>query len=116
MTTTRRIIIAAISAAVALGITTCSALAAEFNVTSSGSYLQLHPHVALGAASTARSISPTIVHITTAGSGFHWGDAAIGAAAAVAIVILLIGCGLAVSQRHPVASAPLDPSLARRRG
>ena len=45
--------------------------------------------------------SPTIVRVTTpASSGFDWGDAGIGAAGGLALAMLGIGGGLAISQHR----------------
>jgi hypothetical protein len=96
MTTTRRIV-AVVSMAVTLAVGVGSAWAGEFNVTKQGSEVLVPSHVQR-VATSAPSTQPTIVHVTTAG-GFNWGDAAIGAAAGIAIVILIVGGGLVLTQR-----------------
>jgi hypothetical protein len=47
------------------------------------------------------AVAPTIVHVSATSSRFDWGDAAIGAGAGIAISALLLGGGIAVSQRRP---------------
>jgi hypothetical protein len=97
MTSIRRII-AVICAAVVVAVSSSSALAGEFNVNSSGSYVQVPPHSTLTSASADGSISPTVVRVRVASHGFDWGDAAIGAAGGIAIVLLLAGAGLSLAQ------------------
>ena len=96
MTTTRRIV-AVVSMAVTLAVGTGSAWAGEFNVTKQGSEVRVPSHVQ-PVSTSAQSTQPTIVRVTTA-AGFNWGDAAIGAAAGVAIAILIVGGGLVLTQR-----------------
>jgi hypothetical protein len=98
MITIRRII-AAVSAAILLAAGAGPAWAGEFNVDKQGSIVRVPSHVS-PLASPVQSAPPTIVHIATAG-GFNWGDAAIGAAAGVAIAFLLVGGGLVLTQRGP---------------
>jgi hypothetical protein len=98
MTRTRRII-AVICAAVVVSVSSSSALAGEFNVNSSGSYVQVPPHSTLSSASADGSVAPTIVRVRVASHGFVWADAAIGAAGGIAIVLLLAGAGLTLAQR-----------------
>ena len=95
MTSTRRILSGiAVTSALAAGAGPASA--GQFNVNSSGGYVQLPPvptHVG------SPSVRPTVVRIST-GSGFDWGDAGIGAGAGIAISALLLGGGLMASQRR----------------
>jgi hypothetical protein len=61
------------------------------------------------AAASAKPIGPDptpftvqttpIVHVTVPASGFHWGDAGIGAAGGLAITLLGVGGALVFSQR-----------------
>ena len=68
------------------------------------------------AAATAKPIGadPTpftthttpIVRITTAASGFDWGDAGIGAAGGLALAMLGVGGGLVISHHRPRRTRP----------
>jgi hypothetical protein len=51
---------------------------------------------------TAPGAAPqaVVVRIQTPPSGFHWGDAGIGAAGGLALAMLGLGGGLAISQRR----------------
>ncbi len=42
----------------------------------------------------------TIVRVTASSGGFNWGDAGIGAAGGIAIVALLVGAGLTLTQHR----------------
>ena len=46
------------------------------------------------------NVPPTIVRVIAPNSGFHWGDAGIGAVGALALAILGLGSAIAVSQRR----------------
>ena len=46
------------------------------------------------------NIPPVVVGVTAGSSGFDWGDAAIGAAAGIALSMIALGATLAVSQRR----------------
>jgi hypothetical protein len=48
-------------------------------------------------AADAESPPPSIV-VKVTDSGFHWGDAAVGAAAAIATAVLVLGLVLAIRQ------------------
>lgn len=89
-------IIAAVAVALTLAAGTSIASAVEFNEDSHGTYVDVAPS---GGQGTPAAVSPTIVRVTPASNGFDWGDAAIGAAGGAALVLLL-GGGLAVSQRR----------------
>jgi hypothetical protein len=100
MTINRRII-AAISAATVLAAGAGPAWAGEFNVSKGGSYVQVPPNIPVALAHAQhRGVPPTIVHVTAGSSGFDWGDAGIGAGAGVAISLLVVGGGFAVSGRR----------------
>jgi hypothetical protein len=98
MTSIRRIAIL-VSTVIALAASTGTALAGQFNENGKGSYVEVPPASGQTFVSSGQPAAPTIVHVT-AGSGFSWGDAAIGAAAGVAIAILIVGGGLVVTQRR----------------
>jgi hypothetical protein len=55
----------------------------------------------------AEKSSPTSIVTVSKSSGFQWGDAAIGAAA-VALLIALLGVGAGIRRRH-VVSGPTAP-------
>jgi hypothetical protein len=74
------------------------AFAGEFNVTTSGTYVPVHPSENQIAA--LKDEGPTIVRVS-AGDGFSWGDAGIGAGVGVAMAVIVLGGGLALSQRRP---------------
>ncbi len=100
MTTTRRIF-AVVSAVIALAASAGPALAGTFDVTGKGTYEQSPPTNAQALyTSSDQAATPTVVHVTEA-SGFDWGDAAIGAAGGIAIVALLVGGGVMLTQRRP---------------
>lgn len=95
MTSSRRIL-SGIAATTVLAAGAGPASAGQFNLNSSGGYVQVPPvqtHVG------SPSVQPTVVRITT-GGGFDWGDAGIGAGAGVAISALILGGGLIASQRR----------------
>ncbi len=109
-----RRIIAVISVAIVLATGAAPAWAGEFNVSTNGSYEQVPPaesghtnsHLAptaqIPAADSGHTnsyLAPTVVRVT-AGGGFDWGDAGIGAAGGIAIAALLVGGGLGASQRR----------------
>ena len=99
MTTTRRIV-TVVCTVIALTATTAgSALAGQFNVNRNGSYVQVPPASTQPALGSAGAVAPTIVRVTPA-SGFNWGDAGIGAAAGLAIAVLIAGSGVALTQRR----------------
>jgi len=89
-------IFAVISVATTLAVAAGPAMAGEFNTSQNGTLVEVPP---TGAQSTGTDSAPTVVHVTT-DNGFNWGDAAIGAAAGVAISLLLLGGGLSITQRH----------------
>ncbi|HEX3802469.1 MAG TPA: hypothetical protein VHV75_06490 [Solirubrobacteraceae bacterium] len=95
--TTKRRIIAGLAAALVLAASAGTASARQFNVNSNGSYVQVPP---TRVDATRNALAPTIVHVTASGGGFDWADAGIGAGAGVAISALLLGGGLAFSQRR----------------
>src|ERR1700722_18675132 len=99
MITIRRVI-AGISVAIALAVSTGTALAGTFDVTTNGTYVE-HAPLAVSLEQTRDAVSPSIVRVTAGTNGFNWGDAAIGLAAGVAITALIAGSGLAVAQRRP---------------
>lgn len=100
MTTTRRIA-AVVCTAIALAAYAGPAFAGTMNLNGNGSYVESPPtHGQVHYTTADHAATPTIVHVT-ASSGFDWGDAAIGAAAGIAIVALLVGAGLTLTQhRH----------------
>ena len=99
MTSIRRIAIL-VSTVIALAASTGTALAAQFNENGKGSYVDVPPASGQTFVSSGQPAGPTIVHVTAA-SGFNWGDAAIGAAAGIAIAILVVGGGLVLTQHRP---------------
>ncbi len=100
MITFRRTI-AALTAAIVLVVGTAPALAGEFNVSGNGSYTPVSPTTKAQAAylSSDHLVTPAVVHVTTS-SGFSWGDAAIGAAGAIAITAVIVGAGLILTQHR----------------
>ena len=100
MNTTRRIMIV-VSTVIALAASAGPALAGTFNENGKGSYIEVPPTSAQTFVSSGSSGQPTIVHVTTVAGGFNWGDAAIGAAAAIAIAVLVIGGVLVLTQHRP---------------
>ena len=100
MTTIRRVI-AAMSIAIALTAFTGTALAGTFDVTTNGTYVE-QPPTAVDVEQYKDAIAtPSVVRVTSASSGFNWGDAVIGAVAGIAITALILGSGLAVAQHRP---------------
>jgi hypothetical protein len=57
-------------------------------------------NVAAARASAPQSTPAAIVRVIPSTNGFDWGDAGIGAAGGLAIALVGLGGGLAVSQRH----------------
>ena len=103
MSTTRRII-ALVSMVIVFGASVGSAVAGPFNVNKNGTYVQVPPTA--GSQSTGAAVAPTIVRVTAGSAGFNWGDAAIGAGAIVAIVAVVLGGGLVVTEhRHHIGHA-----------
>lgn len=99
MTTTRRIA-AVVCTAIALAACAGPAFAGTMNLNGNGSYVESPPtgaHVQY--TSSDQGAAPAIVHVTES-SGFDWGDAAIGAAAGIAIAALLVGAGLTLTQHR----------------
>ena len=47
--------------------------------------------------------TPTLVVDDAPSSGFAWADAAVGGGAAVALLLVIAGCAIAVRSRHPTA-------------
>ncbi len=90
-------IVAVVALVLTLGVAG-PAFAGEFNVTKNGTYIPVNPPVNQMAA--LRDEGPTVVRVS-AGNGFDWGDAGIGAGVGVAIVVMLVGGGLSLSQRRP---------------
>ncbi len=64
------------------------------------------PDTPPGGVPTASASGPSVVHTTSAGNSFDWGDAAIGAGAAILVMLLLAGGILATNHR-------LRPGLAK---
>src|ERR1700761_4003026 len=96
MTTTHRLT-AGIAVALALGAGAAPAVARPFDLNANGSYVLVPPSGTPAQARPAQTApSPVVVHIDRS-SGFDWGDAAIGAAGGVALSIVAVGGGLAVS-------------------
>jgi hypothetical protein len=92
--------IAAIAVAIAFAACTGTALAATFNVTTNGTYVE-HPPTAVAIEQTRdQAFAPSVLRVTSDGGGFNWGDAIIGLAAGVAITVLVLRGGLAVAQRR----------------
>lgn len=101
MTITIHRIITSMVVAVALGAGAGTASARPFNLDANGSYVQVPPASTQPIGSSLQaSTPPTILHVTAGTSGFDWGDTGIGAAGGLAISILGLGGGLAVSQRR----------------
>ena len=97
MTTTRRIA-AVVCTAIALAACAGPAFAGTMNLNGNGSYVESPPTHAQYTSSD-QAATPAIVHVT-ASNGFDWGDAAIGAAAGIAIAALLVGGGLTLAQHR----------------
>lgn len=97
MSSTRRIA-AIVATVVSLIASTGTALAGPFNLNTNGSYVRVPP--ASGHAITSSPRAPALVRVVAAGGGFNWGDAGIGAAAGLAIAMLVAGGGLALTERH----------------
>ncbi len=101
----RHIVGVGITAAV-LAASTGTALAGPFDVTRNGTFVESPPTQPIvleqmrDTTAAPATATPVVVHITAASIGFHWGDAGIGAAAAIGIVALLVGVGLLLVQRH----------------
>ncbi|HEY2202599.1 MAG TPA: hypothetical protein VGH56_11970 [Solirubrobacteraceae bacterium] len=99
MTTTRRIV-AVVCTVIALAACAGPACAGTMNLNGNGSYVESPPtHAQVQYTSSGQAATPAIVHVTEA-SGFDWGDAAIGAAAGIAIAALLVGGGLTLAQHR----------------
>jgi hypothetical protein len=92
-------VIAVMAAAIMLTAGAGTALAGQFNVTKSGSLVEVPRSGVPAATGSGQSTGSTIVRVTTA-SGFSWGDAAIGAGSIVAIGALLLGGGLVMSDHR----------------
>jgi hypothetical protein len=88
--------------ALALGAGAAPALAGPFDVNSHGSIVPAgSPSMRSPVAKTeAVSTAPTTVRVTAPNSGFDWGDAGIGAAGGIALSMIGLGGGLAVSQNR----------------
>ena len=89
--------------ALALALGAAPAVAKPFDVTANGAL------VSAGSPSlrsqptkqtTGQATAPTIVRIVAREGGFSWGDAGIGAAGGLALSVIALGGGLAVSQRR----------------
>jgi hypothetical protein len=92
---------ALVSMALALGAT--PAVAKPFDVNANGSFvLATSPSISSQPTkpTAAHATGPTIVRITARDTGFDWGDAGIGAAGGLALSLIALGGGLAVSQRR----------------
>lgn len=99
MTRPRRIVVVVCSA-IALAAGAGPAVAGTLDLNSNGSYVESPPtNAQVQNTSGAQAGTPTIVHVA-ASNGFDWGDAAIGAAAGLAIAALLVGAGLTVTERR----------------
>ncbi|MGB9183937.1 MAG: hypothetical protein WCB67_07710 [Solirubrobacteraceae bacterium] len=99
MTTTHRIT-TGIVVALAVGASAAPASARPFDLNSVGSYVPAGSASMQAAAQLANPSSPTIVRIIAGNGGFHWDDAGIGAAGGLALSMVGLGGGLAVSQRR----------------
>jgi hypothetical protein len=102
MTTTRRI-----STSIALGLALATsagpALARPSDLNANGSYItsgRPSMHSQPNRPTAALSTPPATVHAITHDGGFDWGDAGIGAVAAVAMSMLGFGAALSLSHRH----------------
>jgi hypothetical protein len=93
-----RRIAAVIATVVSLIACTGTALAGPFNLNGNGSYVRVPPES--GHAITSSPRAPTLVRVVAAGGGFNWGDAGIGAAAGLAIPMIVAGGGLALTERR----------------
>jgi hypothetical protein len=91
MTTTRRVM-AGLALVVLLATSAAPASARFLDLNANGSYVQVPPPNGQAVAPAA-----TIVKVD---NGFAWGDAAIGAAAGVALTLVCLGGVLAVSQHR----------------
>jgi hypothetical protein len=99
MTTTHRIT-TGIVVALALGASAAPASARTFDLNPAGSYVPAGTASMQAAAQVANPSPPTIVRVTARNGGFDWGDAGIGAAGGLALSMVGLGGGLAVSQRR----------------
>ncbi len=100
MISIRRTVAAAVVAVMLAG--SCgTAFAGTFNVNRSGSMVEDAPVSSTAPSVTgAQGAGLTIVRVTAASGGFNWGDAGIGAAGGIAIVALLVGAGLTLTQHR----------------
>jgi hypothetical protein len=102
MTTAHR---ARIGLALTLAFASSAAPAAarQFDVNAHGTeVLQGSPANLSNAIRPSRTAVPpaTIVHVTTTGSSFDWGDAGIGAAGGFALSMIAVGGAVAATQRR----------------
>lgn len=99
MTTTHRMT-TGIVVALALGTSAATASARPFDLNPAGSYVPAGTASMQATAPLTSPSPPTIVRVTARNGGFDWGDAGIGAAGGLALSIVGLGGGLAVSQRR----------------
>lgn len=99
MTTTNRIT-TSIVVALALGASAAPASARPFDLNANGSQVLAQTGSTPATSQAATPPPATIVRITAHTSGFDWGDAGIGAAGGLALSMVGLGGGLAVSQRR----------------
>jgi hypothetical protein len=102
MTTTPRRITATLAVVLAVATGAGPVWARPFNLNGNGSYIPVavgsaHAVSPVTAGGVTAGTSPTIVRVTTHDSGFDWGDAGIGAAGGVAVVVIALGGALVVS-------------------
>lgn len=89
-----------------------TALGSNFITENSASQNQLHQQqsspsfITENSATQNRIQQPTVVNVPVP-SGFDWGDAGVGAAGGVGVMLLLLGGGVVVArkrERHPLAA------------
>ncbi|MGH2867714.1 MAG: hypothetical protein ACRDNK_09120 [Solirubrobacteraceae bacterium] len=116
MTSTHRTTTSGIVAlALALGASAAPASAMPFDLNPNGSYVPVatattaastpmtsgpRSEVVSGGGYGSGTAAPTVVRVVAGNSGFDWGDAGIGAAGGLALAMVGLGGGLAVSQRR----------------
>jgi hypothetical protein len=97
MTTAQRLITAlALTASLAVAATPASAR--PFNLNANGSYVLVPPTPESG-PSTGSTGQPAIIRVTGR-NGFAWGDAGIGAAGGIALLVILLGGALTASHQR----------------
>jgi hypothetical protein len=106
MTTTHRTATAAvILSLVAAGAPTATATVSSTNPATTANQppatvVYSRPDKSMIPVTTAENTPQAVVRITTPPNGFDWGDAGIGAAGGLALAMIGLGGGLAVSQRR----------------